>query len=422
MLAPADPVTATTQGRTALRRRLSALAALPLGAAALAVAHAAPAHAAFPGTNGRVAFTSDQDGGLRHVFVTSESGITDLTGAASNAIETQPEFSPSGREIVFTRSAPAGQPPQIAVMPAGGGARTVLTHTAANSDPTWSPDGGSIAFGSVRSGTPDIYVMRGDGTQVRRITHDAAAESELTWAPRGDRIAFVRVPQGGGDRDIWSVPAGGGAERDLTNDPTTYDVDPAWSPDGTRIAYSGAGHPHGSVGGDLWVMNADGSGAVALEHESNGYSDGAYPAWSPDGTTIAFTANDGTGFYHVWSVAAGGGENAELVANRVAGGNPLDQEVDWQPGLTAVKPPTTRLSGAAVKAGKGRASFAFSGGGLTRSYQCSLSRGHHAARFTACRAPESYIHLRAGHYTFRVRAVGPGGHDRTPAIRQFRIH
>ena len=109
-------------------------------------------------------------------------------------------------------------------------------------------------------------------------------------------------------------------------------------------------------------------------------------------------------------------------ANRVAGGNPLDQEVDWQPGPTAVEPPTTSLSRAAVKTGKGRASFAFSGGGLTRSYQCSLSRGHHAARFTACRAPESYIHLRAGHYTFRVRAVGPGGHDRTPAIRQFRIH
>ena len=91
----------------------------------------------------------------------------------------------------------------------------------------------------------------------------------------------------------------------------------------------------------------------------------------------------------MWSVAAGGGENADLVANRVAGGDPLDQEVDWQPGPTPVNAPTTRLSGAAIKAGSGRASFAFSGGGLTRSYQCSLSRGNHAARFTTCRAPES---------------------------------
>jgi TolB protein len=419
MTAPPGPVTATTEDRSASRRRLLALAVLPL---ALAGAHAATAQAAFPGSSGRVAFTSTQDGGVRHIFVTAPGGITDLTGASSAATETQPEFSPSGQEIVFTRSDAGDPQPQIAVMPAGGGARTVLTHTrTGNSDPTWSPDGKSIAFVSVRGGAPDVYVMRGDGTHVRRITHDAATESELTWSPRGDRIAFVRVPPGGGDRDIWSVRPSGGAERDLTNDPTVYDVDPAWSPDGTRIAYSGAGHPHGSVGGDLWVMNADGTGAAALEHETNGYSDGAFPAWSPDGTTIAFTANDGTGYYHVWTVASGGGQNAELVANRVAGGNPVDQEVDWQPGPTAVKAPTTRLSGASVAARKGRASFSFTGGGLARSYQCSLSRGRHAARFSACRAPKSYKHLRAGRYTFRVRAVGPGGRDRSPATRRFRI-
>jgi WD40-like Beta Propeller Repeat len=187
------------------------------------------------------------------------------------------------------------------------------------------------------------------------------------------------------------------------------------------LAYAGPGHPHGSVGGDLWIVNADGSGRRALEHETNGYSDGAYPAWSPDGTTIAFTANDGTGYYHVWSVPVGGGENTELVANRVTGGNPVDQEVDWQAGPRHVAAPRTRLTSASVTATTGKASFRFTAAGLARGYECALRKGHGRPRFAACRSARSYSHLRPGHYTFAVRAVGPGGRDRTPARRAFTI-
>ena len=300
------------------------------GLGALALAGAGQAPAAYPGQNGKLLFTSTQDGGARHIFVTTAGGIQDLTGATSTATEIQPEFSPNGRQIVFTRGAQGLPNTEIFVMSSSGKHRKALTKTPqGNGDATWSPDGKEIAFTSDRGKFPDVYVMHADGTHVTPITHNADREGDLVWSPTGKRIAYVRTPATGGDKDIYSMSPKGTHVKDLTNDPNHFDLQPDWSPDGKQIVFSGPLQQGVSVGGDLWIMNADGSGVHALYHENNHYSDGAYPAWSPDGTTIAFAANNGSGYYHVWSVPAGGGQNTEVVANKV--GNPLDNEVDWQP-------------------------------------------------------------------------------------------
>jgi Tol biopolymer transport system component len=383
-------------------KRASALAL----ALATTLALAGAASAAYPGANGEVAFTSTQDGGARHIYVQTASGITDLTGASSAAIETQPKFSPDGRELAFTRAGQGLPNTEIFVMSAGGALRTQLTNTPqGNSDPTWSPDGTQLAFVSERTGqVPQIFVMRADGTGVRQITNDPSGKSELAWSPKGDRIAFVRVPVGGGDRDIYSIKTDGSGLTDLTNDPNNYDVDPAWSPDGTRIAFTGAHHAKGSVGADLWIMNADGSGVQSLEHENNGYSDGAFPAWSPDGSTIAFAANNGSGYYHLWSVPVGGGENAELVTNRVPGGNPLDQEVDWQP-VTPMPP--TKVQ-AKVNRRKHMAKVTFVAPGATH-YKCELRLSKRMVASKSCSASMTFTRLKPGKYSFAVLPTGPGG-------------
>lgn len=387
---------------------------------ALSLAAAAPATAAYPGTDSAVAFTSTQDGGARHIFVAGSTGITDLTGVSSPANQLQPRFSPDGREILFTNEAPGLPNSEIYVMGADGRQPTALTNTpTGNSDATWSPDGTQVAFVSARSGgVPNIFVMRTDGSGVRQITHDAASKSELAWAPRGDRIAFVREPAGGGDREIYSIRANGSGLAELSNDPADDDTEPAWSPDGSQIVFSGPRHPSGSVGGDLWLMNSDGSNKRPLNHNMNGYSDGAYPAWSPDGSTIAFTANNGTGYYHVWSVSAAGGGDSELVANKVPGGNPVDQDVDWGR-VPAAAAPRTELTKVKVK--KRSVSFALAGSGPATGYRCRLRRAGHAAAFRSCRPVQTYIGLKRGRYTLTAVAVAPNEPYRS-VQRTFRIH
>jgi Tol biopolymer transport system component len=98
-------------------RRVLTIATL-LSAGALALPGAAPA--AYPGRNGEIAFTSTQDGGARHIFAATGPGFVDLTGASSSAADTQPKFSPDGREILFTRSAPGLPNTEIFVMGANG--------------------------------------------------------------------------------------------------------------------------------------------------------------------------------------------------------------------------------------------------------------------------------------------------------------
>jgi hypothetical protein len=119
-------------------------------------------------------------------------------------------------------------------------------------------------------------------------------------------------------------------------------------------------------------------------------------------------------------VPAGGGQNAELVANRVAGGNPLDEELDWQPRPTEATP-TVTITEAKVNRRTHGLTVAFTSTGPATGYRCALSEGKRKPRFRPCHSPATYAHLRRGRHMFEVIASGPGETYRHAAVRRFTL-
>ncbi len=125
---------------------------------------------------------------------------------------------------------------------------------------------------------------------VTRLTNNAAADFDPAWSPDGSKIAFRSARDG--NYEIYTMNGDGSGVARLTND-AAEDEYPAWSPDGSRIAFSSkrAGNY------EIYLMNTDGSGLTRLTNDSDWDNQ---PAWSPDGSKIAFSSfRDGNGEIYV---------------------------------------------------------------------------------------------------------------------------
>ncbi len=229
----------------------------------------------------------------------------------------EPEYSP------LSPVQPSGPPPSAApenFWPAGrvlyhanpggvyqvylvedGGRPIPLTHTPGSAvEPSWSPDGQTIAFAAYTTDETnlEIYTMRADGTERRKVMDSQPRLNwRPDWSPDGDRLVFQSNRDG--NFEIYRVNLDGTSLVNLTNHPAN-DGDPDWAPDGSAIVFvSDRG------GGDgLYKMAPDGSGVVQL---LDGSWDCSFPRWSPDGRLIAFTSGrDGT--LDIYIIDADGGD------------------------------------------------------------------------------------------------------------------
>ena len=197
-------------------------------------------------------------------------------------IATEPGLNPPPPQN-FGNTPPAGriaftcyvqQIDQICVMNADGSGRKQLTDLGATSFyPSISPDGKTIFFVSRHGGTFDIYSMAMDGGDLERLTNGIGTLYAPELSPNGERVVFTNHGNG-----IWIMRADGRNPRALTH---RDDIDPTWSPDGSRIAFASSR----SGRRQLYMMDSDGSNITQLTDLNNM---GGRSSWSPDGTKIAF--------------------------------------------------------------------------------------------------------------------------------------
>ncbi|HET9436987.1 MAG TPA: hypothetical protein VFO64_02210 [Gaiellaceae bacterium] len=245
------------------------------------------AGAAFPGGNGKIAFTTSRDGN-QEIYVMNPDGSDQTNLTQHPAHDASPAWSPDGSRIAFATSRHGGTNYEIYAMNADGSGLTRLTNNTWNDgSPSWSPDGSRIAFASnTASGISELFVMNADGSNPTQLTSNMDFESTPVWSPDGSKIAFGKNAYQGAagwtGTDIYVMNADGSGATNLTQHPDV-DAQPSWSPDGSRIAF--VSNRNGAATFGVHLMNADGSGVTKLTQSSA--AEGT-PDWSPDGSKVSF--------------------------------------------------------------------------------------------------------------------------------------
>jgi Tol biopolymer transport system component len=213
-----------------------------------------------PDGSNTIAFDSFRDGNSEiYVMNTSDTNPADgnadtQTNLTNNAAgdDTEPAWSPllaDGTAKIAFRTDRDSNNHEIYVMDTDGTNQTHLTNnTVADDEPDWSPDGSKIAFSSNRNDSHDIYVMDakdeinnvtgnpgpdGNGDNLKRLTKKAAGDYEPAWSPDGKKIAF-KSNRGGGDSEIYVMKAKREGKKNrpknLTNNDDVSDFWPDWRP------------------------------------------------------------------------------------------------------------------------------------------------------------------------------------------------
>jgi len=221
-----------------------------------------------------------------------------------------PAISPDGKRLAFA-SHRGGSWNLYALDLTNGQTVQLTTGPEFKANPYWSPDGQYLVFELYRQGNLDIALISAAGGDLIPITADAAADYEPAWSPSGREIIWVSMRSG--NPDLWHMSLDQpdeSAYAALTNTPLTQESDPAFSPNGALIAYFDAA----STFGQVWTIQ---TAAPNLPPAPGGQ--GLYPAWSPEGSSLASVSVQEGGPDYIL-VAPLAQEGLAQIAHRTDGG------------------------------------------------------------------------------------------------------
>ena len=294
----------------------------------------------------------DKEGEDLYVSRVAGGGHIQLTKDGSR--KEDPQFSPDGEKIAFVRQVSNTPQPELCIIPTLGG--TPVPVILGAESPAWSYNGSHFAFIERKQGEPEMLATaKVDGSDVRIILKGDDVYpflGHMAWSPDGALLAVSRS-RGGANRNLWVVPAEGGAPRPLVQDaPGVLSDSPVFSPDGRGVIH------RSNRGGasNLWWQPLDGKAPVQL---TTGTGPDAYPsvardgqiafldsrarnslllhslvdrtntelitdssrlwapAFSPDGKEIAYSRDEPDGSWHVWIIPARGGTPRQLTSGKV---------------------------------------------------------------------------------------------------------